>query len=98
MLHVQLGGCMSNKLKHPKLWLLRLTLWMLSTCIGTFILCGMRSLRSSFPYMQSFSQLSQQRREDIMRSWSLSYFSLIRMAFNTLKFLILLVFFTQVDV
>ncbi|XP_062028706.1 long-chain-alcohol oxidase FAO4A-like [Rosa rugosa] len=92
-----LGGLISERLEHPMKWLMRLSLWLLSTWIGTFILCGRGSLSTQFPYFQSFAQVSQQKREQIVVSWSLSYFHLRRMFFKTIKLLTLLVFFTQVD-
>lgn len=94
---LQLGGLISERLKHPKKWLMRLALWLLSTWIGTFILCGRGSLSTQFPYFQSFAQVSQQKREEIVVSFSLSYFHLLRMFFKTIKLLTLLVFFTQVN-
>ncbi|BBH02685.1 Long-chain fatty alcohol dehydrogenase family protein, partial [Prunus dulcis] len=93
----RVGGLISERMKHPKLWLMRLALWFLSTWIGSFILCGRASLSSQFPYFQSFPQMSQQKREEILLSWSLSYFYLLRMLFKTMKLLTLLVFFTQVN-
>ncbi|XP_042490485.1 long-chain-alcohol oxidase FAO4A-like isoform X2 [Macadamia integrifolia] len=44
-----------------------------------------------------FSQVSQGKRELILRSWSLSPFYHLRRLFKTLKLLIMLIFFTQVD-
>ncbi|KAM1419854.1 hypothetical protein EV2_023800 [Malus domestica] len=93
----RVGGLISVRLKHPKLWLMRLALWLLSTWLGRFILCGRGSLPSQFPYLQSFPQVSQQNREEIVLSCSLSYFSLLRMVFKTMKLLTLLIFFTQVN-
>ncbi|XP_050215231.1 long-chain-alcohol oxidase FAO4A [Mercurialis annua] len=92
-----IGGLISERLKHPKKWLIRLGLWMLSTWIGTFILCGLLSISTHFPYFHTFSQLSQHQRQNILLSWSLSFFYPLRMLFKALKLLTLLVFFTQVD-
>ncbi|KAF2315919.1 hypothetical protein GH714_040714 [Hevea brasiliensis] len=83
--------------KHPKKRLIRLALWMLSRRIGTFILCGLPSISIHFPYFQTFSQLPLHKREQILHSWSLSFFYLIRMAFKTIKLLALFFFFSQVD-
>ncbi|KAM7261981.1 hypothetical protein ACFE04_021058 [Oxalis oulophora] len=91
------GGLMSERLKHPKKKLLRVTLWLLSTRIGTLILCGIMTISTQFPYFHKFSELSLQKREKILMSWSLSYFPLLRMFFRAMKFLITLSFFTQVD-
>ncbi|GMN47620.1 hypothetical protein TIFTF001_016795 [Ficus carica] len=93
----RLGGMISERVKHPKKWLMKVALWALSTWYGTFILCGMASLSSTFPYFQSFPNLSPSTREHILRSWSHSCFFLLRLLHKSLKLLTLLVFFTQVD-
>lgn len=93
----RLGGLMSERLKHPKKWLVRLCLWLLSTCIGSLVLCGRYCFSSKFPYMHSFTQLPQKKREAVLVSWSLSYFYHLRMLYKAMKLLILLVFFTQVN-
>uniref|UniRef100_A0A5B6Z7E6 Long-chain-alcohol oxidase n=1 Tax=Davidia involucrata TaxID=16924 RepID=A0A5B6Z7E6_DAVIN len=79
------------------LFFIQLALWLLSTRIGTFILCRKASLSSQFPYLHTFSQLSHQKREEIVLSWSLGFFSPLRMLFTALKVFTLLVFFTQVN-
>ncbi|XP_057966005.1 long-chain-alcohol oxidase FAO4A [Malania oleifera] len=93
----RVGGLLSERVKHPKMYFIRVALWMLSTWIGTFVLCGRASLSTHFPYLQAFSQVSLRQREVILLSWSLSYFSLLRMLFKATKLLTLLIFFTQVD-
>ncbi|KAK6946564.1 Glucose-methanol-choline oxidoreductase, N-terminal [Dillenia turbinata] len=92
-----LGGIISERVEHPKLWLLHVALWLLSTWFGTFMLCGRASLSPRFPYFQRFSQVSPKSREVILLSWSLGYFFLLRLLFKVLKFLTLFVFFTQLD-
>ncbi|KAG9150504.1 hypothetical protein Leryth_010880 [Lithospermum erythrorhizon] len=86
-----------ERLQHPKLFLSKLSFLLLSTWIGTFILCGRRSLSNHFPYFQKFSQIPQKRREEILLSWSQSYFSLLRILFLGTKYLTLLSFFTQIN-
>ncbi|KAM4085292.1 hypothetical protein ACJW30_10G015500 [Castanea mollissima] len=93
----RVGGLISERLNHPKKWLIRVALWVLSTWIGTLILCGKASLSGQFPYFQRFSQVSWQKREEIVLSLSLSYFYLLRMFIKAMKILTLYVFFTQVD-
>ncbi|KAK3435199.1 hypothetical protein EUGRSUZ_D02566 [Eucalyptus grandis] len=93
----KIGGLVSERMKHPKLWLLPLTLWLLSTCIGTFILCGRKCFSSHFPYVQRFSEIPQRRREEIARRWFRSVFPVLRMFARTIKLLTFLVFFTQLD-
>ncbi|TKY70185.1 Long-chain-alcohol oxidase FAO4A [Spatholobus suberectus] len=91
------GGMISEKLKHPMTGLLKLVLWLLSTWFGTIIFCGMACLSTQFPFVHSYPDLSLQKRQEIMRSWSLSYLRHFRMLFRTIKLLTLLIFFTQID-
>ncbi|KAJ7953298.1 Long-chain-alcohol oxidase [Quillaja saponaria] len=93
----RLGGLISGRLKHPKVWLMRLALWLLSTWLGTVILCGPASFSGEFPYVHSFCNLSEKKRQEIMVSWSLGFLYHMRMFIKTIKLLTLLVFFTQVD-
>ncbi|KAH9309659.1 hypothetical protein KI387_037570 [Taxus chinensis] len=92
-----LAGYMSQRLVHAALGLLRLSLWLLSTWYGTFILCGRLSLSCHFPFFQRFSQILQHRREEIMLSWSHSYWYLLRLLFKGVKFLCCLSFYTKVN-
>ncbi|WCJ29007.1 Long-chain-alcohol oxidase FAO4A [Euphorbia peplus] len=93
----QLGGLISRRMKHPKIWLMRLTLWVLSTWIGSLFLCGFASISPNFPYLLSFSQLSLHQRQKVLHNWSLSFVPILRMFFKSVKLLTLLVFFSQVD-
>ncbi|XP_051151601.1 long-chain-alcohol oxidase FAO4A-like [Andrographis paniculata] len=92
-----LAVLLEEKLEHPKLYLSKLAVWLLSTWIGTFILCGRRSISPQFPYFKRFSELSLQQREAVLHSWSESNFYLLRILFTALKIFILLLFFTQVN-
>ncbi|XP_024986540.1 long-chain-alcohol oxidase FAO4A [Cynara cardunculus var. scolymus] len=94
---LQVAMMMSTKTEHPKQFLVQLSLWLLSTAMGTLILCGRGSLSNQFPYVQKFSRVSSKEREAILVSWSVSYFFLLRMLFRALKFVISLAFFTQVN-
>ncbi|XP_028793641.1 long-chain-alcohol oxidase FAO4A-like [Neltuma alba] len=93
----RLGGVISRKLHHPNTWMLKATLWLLSTWFGTLILCGTGSMSWVFPFFHSFPDLPLEQRQRIVQNWALSYFRLLRMFFRTLKLLALLVFFTQLD-
>ncbi|XP_055822188.1 long-chain-alcohol oxidase FAO4A-like [Solanum dulcamara] len=94
---LHMAWMISNRLQYPRLHLCKLALWLLSTRIGTFILCGKASLSSQFPYLQSFSKISPNKREEIVKSWATSCFKLLRILFFAMKILGLLVFFTQVN-
>lgn len=92
-----LAGYISERLMHAAVGLMKLSLWLLSTWFGTFILCGRLSLCSHFPFFQRFSQILPHRREEILLSWSHSYWYLFRLLFNGMKFLCCLAFYTKVD-
>ncbi|CAF2025361.1 hypothetical protein HID58_093193 [Brassica napus] len=88
---------MSQRLHHPKKWILRVGLWSLSTWIGSLVLCGQRSFIGGFPYFQRFCRLPKKQREETLLNWASSYFLLLRMFFRSIKLITALVFFTQVD-
>lgn len=94
---VQVGGYLSERLQHPRLWQLRLALWLLSTWFGTFILCGTNSLSCRFPFFRSFPEVEAARREKIIRSWSMSCIFLLRVLYKGFKALVVLFYFTQVS-
>ncbi|CAL9207373.1 unnamed protein product [Musa hybrid cultivar] len=91
------GGYLSERLQHPRLWQLRLALWLLSTWFGTFILCGTNSLSCRFPFFRSFPEVEAARREDIIRSWSMSCIFLLRVLYKGFKALVVLFYFTQLN-
>ncbi|CAJ2636013.1 unnamed protein product [Trifolium pratense] len=93
----RVANLVSEKLNHPSTKLFTLTLWLLSTWFGTLILCGTACLSKKSPFFLSFPELSSEKRQKIMQSWSVSYFRLLKMLFRTIKLLTLLVFFTQLD-
>ncbi|KAF8107611.1 hypothetical protein N665_0119s0073 [Sinapis alba] len=88
---------LSERLHHPKKWILRVGLWSLSTWIGSLVLCGRRSFIGDFPYFRRFCRLPKKQREDTLLNWASSYFLLLRMFFRSIKLITALVFFTQVN-
>uniref|UniRef100_A0A7N0V997 long-chain-alcohol oxidase n=1 Tax=Kalanchoe fedtschenkoi TaxID=63787 RepID=A0A7N0V997_KALFE len=92
-----IGGLISNGVEHPRTWQLRVALWFLSTRIGSLALCGWRCLSPCFPFVWRFAELPIKTREEIVRSWQLSFISLLRLFFKSFKLMTMLVFFTQVD-
>ncbi|XP_042034263.1 long-chain-alcohol oxidase FAO4A-like [Salvia splendens] len=95
--HQNVAVLMGEKIKHPKVYLCKIALWLLSTWIGTFILCGRKSLSPHFPYFKRFSLLSCENRESIVLSWSQSNLFLLRLLYTASKIFILLLFFSQVN-
>ncbi|KAH6809030.1 fatty alcohol oxidase 3 [Perilla frutescens var. frutescens] len=77
--------------------LVRTFLKVLSTRIGTLLICGKLSLCKEWPYLKKFSEISLEKREKVVQKW-LKHWLLtpVRLAFVFLKFLIMFVFFTQV--
>ncbi|CDY66155.1 BnaA01g34940D [Brassica napus] len=88
---------MSERLHHPKKWILRVGLWSLSTWIGSLVMCGRRSFTGEYPYFRRFCWLPETQREEILLIWASSYFILLRMFFRSIKLITAFVFFTQVD-
>ncbi|KAF5950680.1 hypothetical protein HYC85_012673 [Camellia sinensis] len=77
--------------------LLKLVLAVLSTRLGTLLLCGSLCLcGDKWPYIKKFSDISLEKREKVIQKWLRhSFFTPIRLAFVFIKFLCLFVFFSQ---
>ncbi|XP_065861856.1 long-chain-alcohol oxidase FAO1 [Euphorbia lathyris] len=76
----------------------RFVLVMLSTRIGTFLLCGLLSIADKWPYINEFSGISSDNKEKVIRRWLQNrYLTPIRIVFLYLKVVCLYVFFSQVD-
>lgn len=77
--------------------LVRLVLTILSTRLGTLLLCGSLSFGDKWPFINTFSQISLEKREKVIQRWFKHWLlTPIRLAFVFLKFLVLYVFFSQV--
>ncbi|PIN14303.1 Long-chain-alcohol oxidase [Handroanthus impetiginosus] len=77
--------------------LLRTVLWILSTRIGTLLICGSACFGKKWPYLNRFCEISLEKREKVVQKWFKNWLlTPIRLAFVFLKFLVLFVFFTQV--
>ncbi|XP_057499601.1 LOW QUALITY PROTEIN: long-chain-alcohol oxidase FAO1-like [Actinidia eriantha] len=78
--------------------LLRVVLTILSTRLGTFLLCGSLCFGDKWPFIYKFSQISQEKREKVIQKWFKNwFFTPIRLAFVFIKILCLYVFLSQVD-
>ncbi|KAL9331323.1 hypothetical protein ACSQ67_000933 [Phaseolus vulgaris] len=76
----------------------RLILWMLSTRLGTLLLCGTLCLSKKWPCIHNFSNISLDNREKVLQKWfKHRFFTPIRLAFLYVKVLCLFVFFSQCD-
>lgn len=77
--------------------LVRGLLRILSTRIGSLLLCGLCCFGKSWPYINKFSDISLDKREIVMQKWfNNRFFTPVRLAFMFVKFLCLYIFFTQV--
>ncbi|CAN4120560.1 unnamed protein product [Withania somnifera] len=77
--------------------LVRGLLRVLSTRIGTLLLCGLFCFGKSWPYINKFSAIPLEKREIVVQKWFNNRFlTPIRLAFVFIKFLCLYTFFTQV--
>ncbi|KAI8011913.1 Long-chain-alcohol oxidase FAO1 [Camellia lanceoleosa] len=78
--------------------LLKVVLAVLSTRLGTLLLCGSLCLcGDKWPYIKKFSDISLEKREKVIQKWLRHRFlTPIRLAFVFIKFLCLFVFFSQV--
>ncbi|KAL3578013.1 hypothetical protein D5086_019517 [Populus alba] len=79
-------------------FMVRLVLWLLSTRLGTFLLCGSLCFEEKWPYFKNFSSIPLDRRERVLQKWfKHRFFTPIRTAFVYVKILVLYVFFSRVD-
>ncbi|XVF66453.1 hypothetical protein PTKIN_Ptkin10aG0036900 [Pterospermum kingtungense] len=79
--------------------LVRVVLLLLSTRLGTLLLCGSLSLGDNYkwPYINYFSCMPLDKREKVLQSWFRHrLFTPIRLAFIYLKVICLFVFFSRV--
>ncbi|KAK7344034.1 hypothetical protein VNO77_13247 [Canavalia gladiata] len=78
--------------------LLRVILRMLSTRLGTLLLCGSLCLSNKWPFINNFSNISLDNREKVLQKWLKHRFlTPIRLAFIYIKVLCHYVFFSQCD-
>ncbi|CBI23676.3 unnamed protein product, partial [Vitis vinifera] len=78
--------------------LVRVVLIILSTRLGTLLLCGSLSFSDKWPFINNFSSISLEKREKILQRWfKHRLLTPIRLAFVYIKFLCLYAFFTLAD-
>lgn len=76
----------------------RLVVRILSTRLGTFLLCGFLCVGDQWPYLNKFSSLSLEKREQVVQKWYKNWLlTPIRLGFIFIKFLCLLIFFSQAN-
>ncbi|KAM7485390.1 hypothetical protein LguiA_001399 [Lonicera macranthoides] len=78
--------------------LVRTVIRVLSSRLGTLLLCGSLCFGDKWPYINNFSRISLEKREKILQRWFKHRFlTPIRLAFVYIKLLCLLLFFSQVN-
>ncbi|KAL5990504.1 hypothetical protein ACLOJK_011406 [Asimina triloba] len=79
--------------------LIRVVLWLLSTGLGTLILCGRACVVGKFPFITKFSDLGVEKREQILKRWSTQKSILpLRLVFVLLKVFCLYTFTSMTSV
>ncbi|CAA0833398.1 Long-chain-alcohol oxidase FAO4B [Striga hermonthica] len=79
-------------------FIVRIVLRLLSSRLGTLLLCGRICLNRKWPFVHCFSELPLNKRETILQTWSKETFLLpLRISFLMLKALCLFVFFSRID-
>ncbi|KAI3984723.1 hypothetical protein MKX01_039340 [Papaver californicum] len=77
---------------------MRLVLLMISTRLGTLLLCGSLCFSKEFPFVKNFKDISLEKRDRILQNWSRSkYLILTRAAFAMIKSFCFFIFFTRID-
>lgn len=78
--------------------LIRIVLILLSSRLGTLLLCGRLSLSRKWPFINKFSEMSLENREKVLQGWSReSYWTTLRITFLLLKVVTVFTFFTLAD-
>ncbi|KAG6507259.1 long-chain-alcohol oxidase FAO2-like [Zingiber officinale] len=78
--------------------LVKLVLFLLATRLGTLLLCGTLCLCSSFPFVQKFSEMASENREQVLKKWNRQkHLTFLRMAFVLLKVFSHFTFYSLTD-
>ncbi|KNA22545.1 hypothetical protein SOVF_032990 [Spinacia oleracea] len=94
----EVAEVMKDKGLPEAVMLVRVVLWLISTRLGTLLLCGFICLDKKWPYINNFSNLPTEKRERILQNWSSHRFlSSLRLVFYFLKSLCLYFCFSLVD-
>ncbi|XP_057546955.1 long-chain-alcohol oxidase FAO1 [Amaranthus tricolor] len=94
----EVAGVMKDKGMAEAVILARVILWLLSTRLGTLLLCGSLCFGKEWPFITKFSHLPTHKRENILQNWSThTFLSPLRLIFFLLKSLCLYFCFSLVD-
>ncbi|GMH30898.1 hypothetical protein Nepgr_032741 [Nepenthes gracilis] len=88
----------TSKTLPESLAFVKLVLVLLSTRLGTLLLCGFLCLDWKWPFIHTFSEIGLENREEILRRWSRgTYFRHLKIFFVLIKVCCFFVFFTRTD-
>ncbi|GJN20849.1 hypothetical protein PR202_gb08278 [Eleusine coracana subsp. coracana] len=76
--------------------LVKIVLWILTTKVGTFALCGRLCVTSKFPYVCKFADMPVERREEVLKRWNRARWPL-KITFVVIKILCHYAFYTMVN-
>lgn len=97
-MYPQVAELLMKKAFFEAVLVVRLVVRILSTRLGTFLLCGFLCVGDQWPYLNKFSSLSLEKREQVVQKWYKNWLlTPIRLGFIFIKFLCLLIFFSQVN-
>ncbi|XP_009764096.1 long-chain-alcohol oxidase FAO2 [Nicotiana sylvestris] len=84
--------------KPEAMFIIRIVVFMLSTRLGSLVLCGRVCLDKRRPFVHNFSELSLKQREPLLQRWSRESFLLpLRITFLLIKIMSFFIFFSWTD-
>uniref|UniRef100_A0A7N0USL9 Long-chain-alcohol oxidase n=1 Tax=Kalanchoe fedtschenkoi TaxID=63787 RepID=A0A7N0USL9_KALFE len=86
-----------NKIRIEALVLVRVVLWLLSTTLGTLVLCGSLCLKGKWPFLCRFPNMPLEAREKVIQKWlKHGFFTPLRLAFVYVKALFFIALFSVI--
>nr|XP_010920358.1 long-chain-alcohol oxidase FAO2 [Elaeis guineensis] len=80
------------------LLLVKLVLWLLATKLGTLVLCRSLSLCGRFPFINKFSDMPIEKREEAFKRWNKeNFFTPLRLVFVMVKVFCLYIFYSMTN-
>lgn len=79
--------------------LFKVVLWLLSIRLGTLLLCGTLCLSRAFPFIDKFSDMPLDKREQVLNRWSKEKrFILLKLVFVVAKIFCFYTFYSIVSI
>lgn len=98
LLLLQVAEVLVKRCLDEAVFLVKLVLWLLATRLGTLLLCRSLSLSRGFPFINKFSEMTVEKREEALKRWSREKtISYLRVAFVVFKILCFFVFYSTVN-